>query len=109
MPLLPHGLYESLVTEALAERLDRLPEDRRKHSDELRTAEAADRIAWHVAAVVERAIDMLPEAERADAGVALARTLVDTIVGATDDAPASIMVMLIEGQDANDPCATPST
>ena len=49
MPLLPHGLYESLVTEALAERLDRLPEDRRKHSDELRTAEAADRIAWHVA------------------------------------------------------------
>ena len=84
MPLLPHGLYESLVTEALAERLDRLPKDRRKHTDELRTAEAADRIAWHVAAVVERAIDMLPEAERADAGVALARTLVDTIVGATD-------------------------
>ena len=84
MPLLPHGLYESLVTEALAVRLERLPEDRRKHTDELRTAEAADRIAWHVAAVVERAIDMLPEAERADAGVALARTLVDTIVGATD-------------------------
>lgn len=84
MPLLPQGLYESLVTEALAERLSLLPEDRQERGDVLRAAEAADRVAWHVAAVVERAIEMLPVADRADAGVTLARTLVDTIVGATD-------------------------
>lgn len=49
----------------------------------LRTAEAADRIAWHISAVVERAIEMLPEAERVAAGVELARTLVDRIVAGT--------------------------
>ncbi len=84
MTSLPHGLYESIVTKALAERLAQLPSDRQARKEIIRAAEAADRIAWHVAAVVERAIEMLPESDRAEAGVALARSIVDTIVRATD-------------------------
>ncbi len=57
-----------------------LPADRHARTDDLRNAEAADRIAWHIASVVERAIEALPEAQRAAAGVALARSLVDRVV-----------------------------
>lgn len=56
MTFFPHGLYETLVTEALAARFASLPRDRRAQTDTLRTAEAADRIAWHISSVVERAI-----------------------------------------------------
>src|SRR5690554_6195870 len=84
MTPISHGLYESLVTQVLAERLETLPRDRRAHTDALRSAEAADRIAWHIAAVVERAIEMLPELERAAVGIELARTLVERVVEATD-------------------------
>ncbi len=80
MPHLPRGLYETLITEDLAARLARLPEDRRANTDELRAAEAPDRIAWHLAAVVEKAIEMLPEDDRVAVGVRLARELVDRIV-----------------------------
>lgn len=79
-PMLPPGLYETLVTEALAARLDSLPADRHARLSDLRNAEAADRIAWHIASVVERAIEALPENQRAAAGVALARSLVDRVV-----------------------------
>jgi hypothetical protein len=77
------GLYESLVTEALVARLQALPDDRHARIDVLRTAEAADRIAWHIAAVVERAIEMLPESERTGRGAELARSLVEQVVQAT--------------------------
>ncbi len=80
MASFPHGLYESLVTEALATRLEALPRNRQASTDALRTAEAADRIAWHIASVVERAIEMLPESQRTEAGIALARSLVDRVV-----------------------------
>ena len=83
MTAFPRGLYETLVTEALDARLETLPGDRRAQTDALRTAEAADRIAWHIASVVERAIEMLPESQRARAGVALARSLVDRVVEGT--------------------------
>jgi hypothetical protein len=80
MTTFPSGLYESLVTEALAARLKRLPTDRNAETESLRPAEAADRIAWHIAAVVERAIEMVPESKRMETGVRLARTLVEQLV-----------------------------
>jgi superfamily II DNA or RNA helicase/HKD family nuclease len=79
----PSGLYEALVTEALAARLEHLPPDRHPSTASLRTAEAADRIAWHIASVVERAIEMLPESERTEVGVDLARELVNRVVEGT--------------------------
>lgn len=83
MTSFPRGLYESLVTEALAARLEALPADRGASTDALRTAEAADRIAWHISSVVERAIEMLPESQRTAVGVELARSLVDRVVEGT--------------------------
>lgn len=97
----PTGLYESLVTDALAARLEALPEDRRAHTDRLRTAEAADRIAWHIASVVERAIEMLPEAKRITAGVELARALVDQVVLGTS-------VAEVADERLRDPAKVPS-
>jgi hypothetical protein len=76
------GLYESLVTEALKARLeadDRLVVD----APELRAAEAADRIALHLAQMIERAVGALPEDDRVAVGVALARRIVDVVVDAT--------------------------
>lgn len=81
---LPYGLYESIVTEGLASKLARLHGERQALSDPVRAAEAADRIAWHVASVVERAIEMLPDAERTRIGVELARTLIDGILEQTN-------------------------
>jgi superfamily II DNA or RNA helicase/HKD family nuclease len=79
---LPHGLYESLVTEDLARKLANLVEDRRPRTNALRPAEAADRIAWHIASIVERAIEMLPDPDRTTVGLELARTLIDRVVEA---------------------------
>jgi HKD family nuclease len=79
------GVYETLVTELLAERLAAsLHADTAAVSD-LRNAEAADRLAHHLASVVERVIDSLPEAGRADAGVRLVRTLLDTLAARLND------------------------
>ncbi|MDB6089003.1 MAG: helicase [Gammaproteobacteria bacterium] len=66
------GLYEVLITEALDEQLSRL-------GGSLRALEAADRIALHLARVVERAIKAIDERERAAIGIDLARRLVDMI------------------------------
>lgn len=77
MPL-QRGLYEQLLTDLLEEELKGSPGSPRL--DDLRNAEAADRIAWHLASVVERAIEALPEDDRAAAGAALAQRLIEQVV-----------------------------
>src|SRR6185503_14850946 len=47
---------------------------------DLRNAEAADRIALHLAKVVEAAIENVPDDERAEAGTRLARGIIELIV-----------------------------
>lgn len=73
------GLYESLITEALAARISGSSVSRAP----LHEAEAADRLSLHVAAVLERAIASLSPTDRVAVGAALAATLVDQIVAAT--------------------------
>ena len=51
---------------------------------DLRNADAADRIAFHVAKVIENALDSLPDEDRAAAGIRLARYLIDEIAGKTN-------------------------
>ena len=43
----PRGLYELLLTKALAELLTQLPDNLEPLSEPLRSAEAADRISLH--------------------------------------------------------------
>jgi phosphohistidine phosphatase SixA len=78
MPPLQRGLYEQILTDLLIEEL-RGARGKPVWSD-LRNAEAADRIAWHLARVVERAIEAYPEADRAREGARLATELIDRIV-----------------------------
>lgn len=73
------GLYEHLLTELLAERLARLAPGLVPRREPLERAEAADRIALHVSRVIHRAVNLLPEATRVEAAIALARTLLDTL------------------------------
>jgi hypothetical protein len=51
---------------------------------DLRNADAADRIAFHVAKVIESALDSLPDEDRAAASIRLARYLIDEIAGKTN-------------------------
>jgi superfamily II DNA or RNA helicase len=80
MSSLPIGLYDQLVTELLQERLAAGGDAGRARIDALRTAEAADRLALHIARLVERAVAALPESRRVLDGTTLAQRLVDELV-----------------------------
>jgi superfamily II DNA or RNA helicase/HKD family nuclease len=79
MPAPTRGLYEVLITEALEMQLSRLGRGLEAVREGLRAPEAADRIALHVARVIERAIASIDERERAAIGIALARRLIEII------------------------------
>jgi HKD family nuclease len=87
------GLYETLITQALAERLRVLDPREHVHRVGLQSADAADRIALHLGRLIARVIDSLPEDTRVERGVALARQIVgllDTQIGdidAIDESP----------------------
>src|SRR5688572_26283109 len=83
------GLYESLVTEALAAQLATLDQRLVVRRSGLDEAEAADRLALHLGRVVERALASLDRQDRVRVGTALARQLVDAVVGATEAASLS--------------------
>lgn len=73
------GLYEDLVSAALVERLATVDGALVERSS-LRPADAADRVAQHLAREVMRAIDAVPEADRVATGVEVARRLLDELV-----------------------------
>ncbi len=79
MPKLDRGLYEVLITEALDAQLRELGGSLEAIRDRLRAAETADRIALHLAHVIERAIEAIDEKERAALGISLARQLIAVI------------------------------
>ena len=72
------GLYEELVSAALVAQLASI-EDPLVERIALRPADAADRIAQHLARELMRAIDAVPEAERVATGIEVARRLIDEI------------------------------
>ncbi|APR75572.1 DNA/RNA helicase of DEAD/DEAH box family protein [Minicystis rosea] len=86
MTVAQRGLYEILITEALATGLRALDGRLAAHTEKLRAAEAADRVALHLGRVVERALATVPDKERVAVGVVLARRLIaqvdETIAGA---------------------------
>ena len=79
---LPRGLYETLLTEALGARIEQLGARHLPLLAALPDADAADRLAMHVAQVVERAVSVLPEGQRSQRGVLLARELIAHLVDA---------------------------
>src|SRR5688500_11377156 len=100
MTPLSRGLYETLLTEALQQRLNHPQLQGEPEVNELRAAEAGDRIALHLASVVERAIAGLPDEKRVQLGIEVARKLiqivtqdtkVDSLVAEQPAAPARIL------------------
>jgi superfamily II DNA or RNA helicase/HKD family nuclease len=80
------GLYESLVTELLQERLSHAPTDGTPDVIPLRNAEAADRLALHIATLVERAVLAWPENDRAQLGAEMVSALVAHLTELTNAA-----------------------
>ena len=74
------GLYESLITEALEKELAHLEDRFVAKRKSLQASEAADRIALHLARLVERAISTIDDEVRSRDGTALARHLIDTVI-----------------------------
>ncbi len=77
------GLYESLVTEALARQLVELDSRFESRSDSLRPAEAADRIALHLGRAVLAALESVDETERVSVGLELVRRLLAPLADVT--------------------------
>src|SRR5262245_5033721 len=69
------GIYEVLVTEALRGRLGLL-ESSLRPTRLLHTAEAADRIALHLSREIERSLEAIPDKDRVEAGIEIARDLI---------------------------------
>lgn len=87
--MLPRGLYELLLTELFRSRLDEITNVLEGDLQDLRSAEAADRFALHLASVIERAIETFPEDDRLENGSRLARRLIDVI--AEDESNAGLL------------------
>jgi hypothetical protein len=84
MTKLSQGLYYTLLTEALQEELRKLDPELVARSS-LHHAEVADRIAMHVARIVERAISGISDSDHIAGGIELARSLIDCTVQQTED------------------------
>lgn len=85
-PLKP-GLYELLVTADLHARLAELEERLEPQRTSLHTAEAANRIAFHLSRAIERAIESRKDGERVELGIQIARDLLarlDKLTGRKD-------------------------
>lgn len=79
MARLERGLYEQLISEALQAELSDPVIQLIPSREPLRKAEAGDRLALHLARLVERSVGGLPEKERVERGLALARALIETL------------------------------
>jgi len=83
VPPLPPGLYQTLVTELLASRLEQLSDALTAERIPLHVAEAADRIALYVNGLVQRALAATDEAQRLRVGLQLADAILDEILAHT--------------------------
>jgi superfamily II DNA or RNA helicase/HKD family nuclease len=73
------GLYERLLTEGLKAQLAELGELFPMEHRALRTAEASDRIAWHLSRQIDRALIDVGDDARVEVGLAVARALLERL------------------------------
>ena len=73
------GLYESLVTRSLQADLDALSSALESRRRGLSSADAADRIAWHVSKQIERALLDVDDSQRVAVALSVARGLLDRL------------------------------
>ena len=85
------GLYESLVTDELAARLEYI-ERLTPSISELHLAEAPDRIASHISRQIERALRDVKDSDRVEVGTAVARDLLTRLADLTNQEPQDLPV-----------------
>jgi superfamily II DNA or RNA helicase/HKD family nuclease len=73
------GLFETLVTEGLRARLTEIDKRLLAKQQPLRSAEAPDRIAWHLSRQIQRALADVSEDDRVAVGVQVARDLLERL------------------------------
>jgi len=79
------GLHEALLTRRLDELLAQLSDGALVADlDDLRDAEAADRVSRHIAGIVARAIDEAPEGERSERAVRIAAAVIGQLELSSD-------------------------
>lgn len=93
MTKLVRGRYLALVTREIARQIESLEPGSVAVKSDLHAAEAADRLALHLARVIERGIASIQDQNRVSAGLALAGVLIakiaqDTIDAIIDEQPA---------------------
>ncbi|MFN8037319.1 MAG: DUF3427 domain-containing protein [Acidimicrobiia bacterium] len=89
------GLYEALLTRALERDLAALSEATlAPEQHELANVEASDRLPRHLAAIVTRVIEALPEPDRAAVGAGIVNRLIDLLARGSDavDRDADVLV-----------------
>ncbi|MEY2980433.1 MAG: hypothetical protein ACO4CT_13510 [Planctomycetota bacterium] len=79
------GLYEAILTEALAAELASPGSDLVPRIESLDAGDAADRLALHVGRIIRRAIESESDRRRVELGVALVRQLVELIHSGLSD------------------------
>jgi superfamily II DNA or RNA helicase len=77
------GLYETLITEALESLLGDLDGRLVAERKSLGPPEAGDRIALHLARVIQRAVDSIPDEHRSEKGAKLAREILELVQSST--------------------------
>jgi superfamily II DNA or RNA helicase/HKD family nuclease len=73
------GLFETLVTEGLRAQLEAIDERLVPQQQALRSAEAPDRIAWHLSRQIQRALADVSDDDRVAVGVEVARDLLQRL------------------------------
>jgi superfamily II DNA or RNA helicase/HKD family nuclease len=86
---LPRGLYEALLTETLRDELSGLGDRHRPEVELLTDADAPDRLALHIARIVEQAVSVLPDRDRARRGIRIARELLDRLLASEEIGPSA--------------------
>lgn len=84
------GLYEQLITDELRERLSELAGRFPTQERLLNSADASDRIAWHVSRQVERALLDVSDDQRVEVGVRVARALLRQLGELTNADPEAL-------------------
>ena len=91
------GLYEAIVDTALDGRLQQIDAELTRLRS-LRPADASDRIAFHVAAEVKRALETVPEADRVAVGIEVARSVIAQIAAGVPRSAAGDAAPLLPGR-----------
>ena len=73
------GLFELLITDELSAQLDRLPAQLRADTRPLHSADASDRLAWHVGQQIERSLLDVGDEHRVAVGIKIARALLERL------------------------------